>query len=477
VAAESYPRERLEAAWRLVLFNQFHDILPGSGIREVYEDAEVFYDSAWAIIRPLTAESFAALRGRMDTRGRGSAVVVFNSLGWSRSGALDVRDDDGSSVRISVADVPAFGARVIHLPGDAMSDEERRLRAPRAGANWIENAYLRVEIDTLTGEIVRLYDKVNEREALAPGGRANVLTVFDDRPAQWDAWNIVSWGERWDVSDVGRFAVAADEREARIEIERRWGDSDFRQALVLGRGSPFLDVQNEVDWHEHRKLLKVAFELGIDADSATYEIPYGTIGRTGNPRTQAERAKFEVPGQRWADVSADGYGVSILNDSKYGWDYKGNMLRLSLLRSPIWPDSLADRGRHRFRFAIYPHEGDWREAQTVRRAAEYNVPLLGGLEPQHGGALGEQVSFASAEPENVEIAWLKRAEDSEAWVLRLVEWHGLASEVEVRLACEVEGAWRGNLLEDRGESLSTRGRVVRVEVRPYEIGTLIVECH
>jgi alpha-mannosidase len=476
VARTPYPRERLEEAWRLVLFNQFHDILPGSGIREVYEDAEIFYDSAWSMIEPLTKASFDDLRARMNTRGRGQAVVVFNPLGWERSGSVVVRDEAGDSTLITVSEVPAFGARVVHLPGEAMSREERRLAEPRAGADWIENAYLRVEVDTLTGEIVRLYDKSNEREVLAPGGRANVLQIFDDRPGQWDAWNIVIWGDRWDVEDVRRIEVAADEREAHIDIERRWGESMFRQTLVLERGSRYLDVHNEVNWHEHRKLLKVGFELGVEADSATYEIPYGTIGRTGNPRTKAERAKFEVPGHRWADVSAAGYGVSILNDSKYGWDYKGNVLRLSLLRSPIWPDSLADRGTHHFSFAVYPHAGDWRSAETVRRAAEYNVPLVAGLEPQHPGALGSDVSFAGAEPDNVELAWLKRAEDSEAWVLRLVEWHGRPAEARVRLACEVGGAWRANLLEDRGELLAVDGRWVRVSVRPYEIATVMVEC-
>jgi len=476
VATTPYPRERLEAAWRLVLFNQFHDILPGSSIREVYEDAEIFYDSAWSMIEPLTAAVFDDLRARMDTRGRGRAVVVFNPLGWERSGSVVVQGDDGEGTVITASGVPAYGARVVHLPGDAMSREDRRLAEPRAGPHWIENAYLRVEIDTLTGEIVRLYDKANEREVLAPDGRANVLQVFDDRPAQWDAWNIVIWRDRWDVQDVRHVESAAGEREARIDLERRWGASVFRQTLVLARGSRYLDVRNEVDWHEHRKLVKVAFELGVDADSATYEIPYGTIGRTGSPRTKAERAKFEVPGHRWADVSAAGYGVSILNDSKYGWDYRGNVLRLSLLRSPVWPDSLADRGTHHFRFAVYPHAGDWRAAGTVRHAAEYNVPLVAAVEPQHRGELGAEVSFAATEPENVELAWLKRAEDSEARVLRLVEWYGRPAEAQVTLACEVGGAWRANLLEDRGESLVVDGRLVRVSVSPYEIATVVVEC-
>jgi alpha-mannosidase len=246
--------------------------------------------------------------------------------------------------------------------------------------------------------------------------------------------------------------------------------------LLLARDARYLDIENEFDWQEHRKALKVAFTLNVEADSAVYEIPYGTIGRSGRPRTQAERAKFEVSGQRWADVSQADYGVSLLNDSKYGWDYRDNVLRLTLLRSPVWPDSLADRGTHRFRYAVYPHAGDWRTAETVRRAAEYNVPLLAAYEPEHDGSLGRDVSFASAKPANVEVAWLKRAEDSENWVLRLVEWHGVGSEAEVTVACPVRRAWRANLLEDPLEPVKADGRRVRLSLRPHEIATLLVEC-
>jgi alpha-mannosidase len=473
-----YPRARLEEAWRLVLFNQFHDILPGSGIREVYEDADDFYDRAWAIIDSLTTESFAALRGRMNTSGRGDAVVVFNPLGWARDGIAEVRapGPDARMLRIPVDDVPAFGAKVFRPSNDPVPKEIRRHSAPLAGPNWIENDFLRVEIDTLTGNLLRVFDRVNEHEALSPDGRGNVLQVFDDRPNAWDAWNIVTWGEMWEVDDVRSVRSEVDDWEARIELERRWGNSTFRQTLVLGRASDHLEVMNDFDWRERRKALKVAFELNIRADSATYEIPYGTIGRTGQPRTKAERAKFEVPGQRWADVSRGDYGVSILNDSKYGWDYKGNVLRLTLLKAPIWPDSLADRGRHNFRFALYPHDGDWRAAGTVRRAAEYNTPLLAAFEPAHDGELDRSVSFASASPENVEITSLKRAEDTDEWILRLVEWHGVATEAEVEVGCQVGFAHRSNLLEDPGEPLPFSNNRISIAVHPYQIATVAVSC-
>ncbi|HSG81607.1 MAG TPA: glycoside hydrolase family 38 C-terminal domain-containing protein [Gemmatimonadota bacterium] len=478
VGQAPYPRERLQEAWRLVLFNQFHDILPGSGIREIYEDADLFYDRAWALIDSLASASFSELRARMDTRGGDDAIVVFNPLGWARDGVavVEVPGAGGQPARVAVTDVPAYGAKVVRPARDPVAGEMRRYQDPAAGPDWIENAFLRVEVDTLSGEIVRIYDKQNRREVLAPAGRGNVLQVLDDRPNAWDAWNIVTWGDMWEADEVQRTAGSSDAWEARYEVERRWGNSVFRQTLVLGRAAPYLEVLNDFDWHERRKALKVAFTLGVEADSATYEIPYGTMKRSGRPRTQAERAKFEVPGQRWADVSQADYGVSILNDSKYGWDYKENVLRLTLLKAPIWPDSLADRGRHRFRFAIYPHAGDWRAAGTVRMAAEYNTALLAAFEPPHDGPLGKSLSFAAARSANVQITSLKRAEDSDAWVLRLVEWHGVKAEVDVEVGCDVAFAHRSNLLEDSGGPLHLRGNTISIEVHPYEIATVVAEC-
>jgi len=476
-SSRPYPRAELERAWRNVLFNQFHDILPGSSIPEVYDDAQAVYGDAMTLIfDTVIAPSFDDVRARMDTRGDGQAVVVFNSLGWPRDGWLHLSDRDGRRRRISVSDVPAYGARVIHLPRDSMSAGERELPPPTAGPNWIENAFLRVEVDTLTGEIVRLYDRTNGREVLAPGGRGNVLQIFDDRPEAWDAWNIVSWGDRSDVTAVRAVSVSAGGREAEMRIERRWGASTFIQTLSLARDSRHLEISNDIDWHEEHKLLKVAFPLAVTADSATYEIPYGAIGRSGRPRTARERAKFEVSGQRWADVSADGYGVSILNDGKYGWDYRDNVLRLSLLRSPTWPDSLADREWHSFRFAIYPHTGDWRDAETVKRAAEYNTMLHWGTERPHRGPLGRSFSLASLAPGNVHITALKRAEETDALVLRLVEWHGQATDAEVTLDCPIATARRANLIEDPGPVIESEGKAARLSLRPHEIATLLIEC-
>jgi len=478
VDTAAYPRRPLEATWRRVLFNQFHDVLPGSGIHRIYLDANAQYDTAWAVLDTLARRGFADLRQRMDTRGggRGSvSVVVFNPLTWPRTAYVRVARAAGDTVLLAARDVPALGAKVFLVPRAGAPALGSALPAPTAGPNWIENAYLRVEVDTATGAITRLYDRRARREVLAPGARGNVLQVFGDRPREYDAWNIGYTGEQWEVTETADVTRSAEPAEARLGFTRRWGASTFAQTLVLGRESPFLEVRNEADWHETHKLLKVGFTLGVRADSATYAIPYGTIGRSGTPRTQAERAKYEVPGQRWADVSDSAFGVSIVTDSKYGWDYHGNVLRLSLLRSPVWPDSIADRGHHSFRFLVYPHAGDWRAAGTVRRAAEITTPLVAGTEAPHPGALGRATSFASVDVPGVELSWVKRAEDSDALVLRLVEWEGRAETATVTLREPIRSARRANLLEDPGEAIPATGRTFRLALRPYEIATVLVQ--
>jgi alpha-mannosidase len=478
VDTAAYPRARLEGAWRRVLFNEFHDILPGSGIHQVYLDANAQYDSAWATLDTVARRAFAGLRARMDTRGapRGTLpVVVFNALPWPRGAPVRVALDGGDSATLLARDVPALGTRVSFVRPRSPALVSR-FRAPTVGPNWLENAFLRVEVDTMTGTVTRVFDKRNHRDALAPGARANVLQVFGDVPREWDAWDIGYTGEQWEVAETGGLARHAGAGEARFSFTRRWGHSTFSQTLVLGRETPFLDIVSDVEWHETHKLLKVTFALGVGPDSATYEIPYGTIGRSCRPRTQAERAKYEVSGQRWADLSDSTYGVSVLNDSKYGWDCHGNVLRLSLLRSPLWPDSLADRGTHHFRFAIYPHAGDWRAARTERLAAEYNTPLIAALEPVHAGGLGHQASFASVDASGVELSWLKRAEDSDALVLRLVEWQGRPAAATVTLRPTIRAAHRSNFLEDPGDPLPATAHTVRVALRPFEIATVVVEA-
>jgi alpha-mannosidase len=493
-----YPRRDLEQAWHQVLFNQFHDLLPGSGIHRVYLDAMRTYDSAQTVAAAVRDAAFARLRAQVDTRGEGVPIVVFNPSSWVRSSYAAVLLDsafaslknsrflravdaakratlaevDGDTLRFLAREVPSLGFKVFWIRTGSGSEGTLT-----SGPAHLENDFLAVDVDTTTGQITRLYDKRAKRDALAPGGRGNALQLFGDQPRQWDAWDIGYTGERWPLDSVRRVRRGSDEMSTWIEVEKPWNGTRIVQRLILRRDEPLLVVDNAIDWHETHRLLKVAFDWNVTADSATYEIAYGAIGQPTAPRTQAERAKYEHAGHRWADLSGPDFGVSLLNDSKYGWDTRGHTMRLSLLRAPLWPDSLADRGPQRFQFAVYPHTGDWRAALTERRGQEFNWPLLAAPEPGHGGVYGHSWSFATVAAENVYVTALKRAEDSDAWVLRLVEWHGRPATTTLAFGRRIARVRIANLLEDPAAALPVArdGRTVTLTLRPWEILTLLVE--
>jgi alpha-mannosidase len=259
-----------------------------------------------------------------------------------------------------------------------------------------------------------------------------------------------------------------------IRVKKHFQNSTFVQDITMYAGVPRVDVKMQVDWHEKHILLKVAFPLSAHSDKATFEIPYGSIERPTTRNTPAEQAKFEVPAQRWADLSDTKHGFSLLNDSKYGYDVRGNVLRLSLLRSPEWPDPHADEGHHEFTYSLYPHGGTWREAQTVRRGYELNYKLLAVPSQKHQGTLSSEHSFVRVEPDNVVLTAIKKSEDDDSLVLRFYEWAGRESDVKLQLPPGAQSASETDLMEKPVADLTVRNDAVTVHTKPYEIKTLKV---
>ncbi len=291
-------------------------------------------------------------------------------------------------------------------------------------ATSLENEFLRVTVDPATGCITSLFDKRNNTEALAPAVEGvgapptlsdgkpcgNLLQAFVDKPKKWDAWNVDA-----DFIEHHTDLLQAEEVKliensplrAVIRVRHKWQNSEFTQDITMYPGVPRVDVHMQADWHEKHILLKVAFPLNVRSDKATFEIPYGTVERPTTRNTPAEKSQFEVPALRWGDISGpiagapplspasgdrvgETHGFSLLNDSKYGYDAKDNVLRLSLLRAPEWPDPNADQGHHEFTYSLYPHAGTWREAMTVRQGYDLNYPLLAVTTTQHPGTLPAQ---------------------------------------------------------------------------------------
>jgi alpha-mannosidase len=262
-----------------------------------------------------------------------------------------------------------------------------------------------------------------------------------------------------------------------IRVKHHFQKSSFVQDITMYPEVPRVDVHMQADWHEQHILLKVAFPVSVHSDKATFEIPYGSVERPTTRNTPAEQAQFEVPALRWADISDASHGFSLLNDSKYGYDARDNVLRLSLLRSPTWPDPETDQGQHEFTYSLYPHAGTWREAMTVRQGYELNYPLMAQTTTQHPGPLPGEKSFFATTQDNVIITAIKKAADDDALIVRFYEWVGKKGDVILHLPGKATQAWETNLMEVPTVPLEVAppGYELTIPTNPYEIKTVKVK--
>jgi alpha-mannosidase len=435
-----YPRAQLDRLWKLLLLQQFHDILPGSSIRLVYEDAERDLAEVEAGAEALCAAAVPP------------GEVPLNTIGVARR---EVAERAGEPVFV---EAPAYGFGAVVEPDDAV----------RVDGLVLENAHLRAELAE-DGSLLSLLDKASGRETLAAPG--NRLELFDDLPNDFDAWDVDPFHleTRRDAPPASSWQVVTKSvLRGELAFERPLGvSSRVRQVVRLDAGSRRLEFRSEVDWHESHVLLKACFPLAVRAPSATYEMPFGYAERPTHFSTSRDRAQYEVPGHRFADLSEHGFGAALLTDSKYGYSCHGSELRVSLLRSPTSPDPEADMGRHVFAYALLPHAGGWREAGVLAEAMRFNAPLR--------WAAAGSGSFASVDGGLV-LDTVKRAEDSDALVLRLYEPHGGRGVARVRLASPVARAVRANALEDDGEELAVEDGAVVVPFRPHELVTVKVSA-
>jgi alpha-mannosidase len=407
----------------------------------------------------------------------GGGIPSVTEQGGAESRVLSTDAKTGvTDLRIHVPDVPAFGYKVIEIAtSPAPSAAAQRPVTKAAGKLILLNDDLKVAIDQTTGCITSIVEKGFEH--LAPGACGNQLQFFKDTPKQYDAWNIDPGTLDQPPATIGR-AVSVEPVKANgfsaVRVTYTWQSSKFVQTISL-KGD-IVDVENDIDWHEQHVLLKAAFQLAASSGFATYEIPYGSISRPTTRDNSWERAQFEVPVMRWADLGDGTHGMSLLNQTKYGYDAVGNTLRLSLLRAPTWPDPEADQGHHHFHYALYPHAGTWADALTVRHGWEYDYPLTAVVTTAHAGTLPAEHSFASVTPDNVVLTAVKKAEDADGLIFRVYEWEGKSADVEFHVPAGATGATVTNLMETaEGSPLTVEGDVVKAPIHPYEILTIRVD--
>ncbi|HNQ35016.1 MAG TPA: glycoside hydrolase family 38 C-terminal domain-containing protein, partial [bacterium] len=461
------PGSGLDEIWREVLTYQFHDILPGTSVPEAYAEIEPRCRKLLAgLKRSLDSElgQLAPAAGRKSRRGR-PAFLVFNTLNWPRREVVEL--EPGRPVELAL---PAGGYLVTAGSGLKSGRPEDR---PRVSPTRLENRFFRMELDR-QGRLARLYDKVNRREVLAEGAAGNDFRIFREAPVHYEAWDIDADYEVTGRSFgrlVRRRVLEAGPVRAAVRQEFSDGRSRLVQDIIIYAGLPRIDFRTEVDWQERRRMIKAAFPLSLKAGEAWYEIPFGAIARPAVPAGPEGAFRREVSGHHWADVSEAGYGVALLNDSKYGYDFDGQTLRLTLLRAPMYPNPDADRGRHLFTYALYPHAGRWPEAGVVEQGFSLNRPPLVRSLAESAPESGPPVSLFRTEGVPVVVSAFKAAEDGRGFVIRLYEPGGQSGRAKLFLPAAPVAAWETNLLEEERRPFQVDRETVEFEVRPFEIKT------
>lgn len=483
-----YPGDAFREAWQTVCLNQFHDILPGSSIGEVYKESLADYQRVQARVEDLRSKALTAIAMQSD-----GDLLLINPTSFARADLAFWPGDLPAGVFIERSDrEPVYGQRVeggllldtgLVLPPYSVTPlwfGGGDLRPPASDLvvrpDLLENQFLRVEFNE-NGAITRIFDKQAYREVLPEGAVANEFQLFEDRPLNWDAWDLdIYYDDRMWTPDPATSITVVEDGPLRsaLEIRRPVGNSEIVQKVMLAYNSDRLDFETRVDWHERHTLLKVAFPVDVLAPQATYEIQWGNVERPTHRNTSWDWARFETCAHKWVDLSEGDYGVSLLNDCKYGHDIQGNVIRLTLLRSPTMPDPEADQGEHLFTYSLLPHAGNWRE-RTIPAAYHFNDPLLAlDTHSREGGLPGGQqpLTLVESDSPNVVIETIKRAEDGNGIIVRLYEAHRQRGPVTLRTHFPLEGAWLTNLLEENVEALQVETGICVLNVTPYQIITL-----
>jgi alpha-mannosidase len=478
----AYPKASLEEAWKLVCLNQFHDIIPGSSINAVYKDSLEQY----AQIEQLGREARDGALEIVAKHAGGDAVLV-NPTAFSRSdlalwhgatleGKTLRRADTHAPVHVqAVADgvlldagtVKPHAVVALEMVDAQPSSLEREFTV---SSTVLENSVLRVEFDN-AGDITRILDKRFDREVMPKGAIGNQWQAFEDRPVFWDAWDVdIFYDDKVHFADPATKVTVLEDGglRATLEIKRRILGSEYTQRVSLTRGSPRLDFVTEIDWRERHVFLKAAFPVDVLAPAATFEIQWGNVQRPTHRNTSWDWARFETCAQKWVDLSEGDYGVALLNDGKYGHDIRDNVIRVSLLRAPTYPDPEADQGTQRFTYSLVPHG-----ASTAHGIAAHAYALNDALLVRaSSGATNALEPLVTTDAPNVVIETVKRAEDGGGIIVRLYECNRSRGKVVLRTGFEIASASVVNLLEEETGALEAHAREVTVQVTPFQILTV-----
>lgn len=443
---EDYPKEQLDEIWKEVLLYQFHDIIPGSSIKRVYDESLARYEILLNKVQEMTERCYKEISAD-------AALTAFNSLAWERT---EIVEQEGELYQMNI---PPLGFTKGREPVHEV--------LTNVGENYLENNYLRAVFNK-EGALISLYDKAAERESLS--GASNLYNVYED--LNGDCWDIaIEYTDRkpeYFVLESQKFFVKG--AYATCEQRYTYGQSQILVSIQLGHESKRLEFELEADWKENLKMLRTSFETDIFAKEASYEIQFGQIKRPNNENTLWQKAQFEVCAHKWVDLSEADYGIALINDCKYGYRVQGKTMDMNLLRSQNYPGENADRGTHHVRYALYPHSGNERTGQVHKQAYEFNVPVIFQRGEGSNTAAGQMICGG----ENIVIEAVKKAEDGNSCILRLYEPYGATVNTSLQFNKKYAAISKCNLMEEEEETVGS-GDSISLKVKPFEIVTLKLE--
>ena len=454
----NFTSRSLDETWRALLLNQFHDVLPGSSIHRVYEEAESEF------VKVISAAGQTAHAAASTFTTKSDALTVFNSLPWSRTALVNIVVNPELDPILEEVTIPPCGWKTIQPSAVGKPSRDETVTATLQS---LENKYLLVKLNE-RGEITSLYDKDSRRELAADS--CNQFRLYKDVPDNWDAWDIDSMAEQQPVSINEPVTLTVIDRGplvGKIQLSRKLGNSTLTQVISLRRGSRRIDFITSIDWQESHKLLKVAFPVNIHANEAIHEIQFGHLRRPNHRSRPYDADRFEVCNHKWSALAEEDRGVAILNDCKYGLSVTGNSINLTLLKSALAPDMTADKGLQRFTYALYAWNGSLAESGIVQEAYDLNCPVL--VVP---GAAGVNSLFNLGAP-NIVLETVKPAEDgSRDVILRLYESKRAATHCTLSTSLPVKSVIQTDMLENGSMTLAYAYGKINLDFRPFEVKTL-----
>ena len=470
----AYPTEDLNQMWENILLNQFHDILPGSSVKEVYDVTKVEYEAIDEKSKALIAERMKAFLKE------GNKLTVFNTLGNVRNDIVKIDATDATALTDGKEVYPvqktADGAVVFikNMPSKGyvtLAETSAEVATPfTITADGIDTPFYTIKVNEF-GQFTSIFDKEAKREVLIAGTVGNELRIYEDKPMNYSNWDIdIYYQEKsWAVTDVTKMEwTECGPVRATLEIERNVMDTIIRQKIHFYADTRRIDFDTYVDWKFSEHIMKANFPLDIHTDEATFDIQFGNLKRKTHQNTSWDVARFESCAHKWVDVSEGGYGVSLMNDCKYGHSVLNHVLALTLIKSGTEPYATTDQEEHVFTYSLYPHVGTWQEANTVAESFNLNVPAKAVF----ANPDKDSFSFMSQDNKNVILETIKRAEDGDGIIVRLYEVENKTTDVTVKTAFDITEVVETNLMEEKVEgAVSANGNEFTFRIKPFEIKT------